>query len=274
MPACFFWFDRAFSASHSNCTLLYTTYNTLAEDRAAGPELLFDGKSQKAPLFGCQRLPNAVRNRVHLAAVVDVPAAYETNRYERARCACHVWRASMQRPGMANEYVADLQRYRLHLNFPRFHRAFRSLSRHPVSARRNLDWAMCGRYAHQAEADGEHVGRQREVRGFSKQGALKINVCFLILRFPHRYVTTPLVGHHPLVHDTADNAQHAGIEEEFRREARRLKGHRQKMAMRSTVGLFAMALQIIEKNRPEGLTAGVNRRLRQMRLQDAKAFSL
>jgi hypothetical protein len=30
MPACFFWFDRFFSASHSKRTLLYITYNTAA----------------------------------------------------------------------------------------------------------------------------------------------------------------------------------------------------------------------------------------------------
>src|ERR1035438_4826374 len=133
---------------------------------------------------------------------------------------------------------------------------------------------MRDRYADQPKADDQHIERQKEIRGFSKQRALIVNVGFLVLRPPEWYITTPLVSYQPFAHCATDHTQHPRVEEKFWREARRLKGHRHKMAMRSTVGFFTMALQITEENRPEGLAASLNQQRRQMRPQYAKAFSL
>ena len=54
------------------------------------------------------------------------------------------------------------------------------------------------------------------------------------------HVTTPLVGHGPLVHNAADDSQHVRVKKQFRGEAGWLEWHRQKMPMRPTVRLVAM----------------------------------
>jgi len=82
-----------------------------------------------------------------------------------------------------------------------------------MSAGCNFDGAMSGCYANQTEAYNQHIGRQREIRDFRKQRALIIHVGFLYPGPQEWYLATPLVSYYPLVHNTADDTQHAGVEE-------------------------------------------------------------
>src|SRR5262249_35715250 len=140
----------------------------------------------------------------------------------------------------------------------RSHGSYRFHSGHPVSARCNLDRPMSACDTNQAEADNQHVRRQKEIRNLNKQRSLIVDMGFLILGTPERYVATPLVSYDPFIHRTANDIQDSVIEKELWNETRVLEGHRQEISMWSAVGFLMMFLQMIKENRPECITASIN----------------
>src|SRR6476646_10492025 len=74
MPACFFWFDRFFSASHSKRTLLYITYNTLVDARVSGNIMTRNSMPRKKIDFDTVRKLASALPDVEDASAYGAPA--------------------------------------------------------------------------------------------------------------------------------------------------------------------------------------------------------
>ena len=87
-------------------------------------------------------------------------------------------------------------------------------------------------------------------------------------------VTAVLIGHHPLIHDSTHNPEDLGVEEKLGRKAGRLKWHRQKIAMRTAVGLVPVSAEVVQQNRPKACAAGFDQRPGEVRFEDAETLIL
>ena len=96
----------------------------------------------------------------------------------------------------------------------------------------------------------------------------------LVIRAWERHIAAPLVGNHPLVHYSADNAEHFIVKEKFCSEAWPRKGHGKKVAMRAAIRLVAVSLEIVEKKRPKRNAASLDRGPREMLFEHAIALVL
>ena len=94
----------------------------------------------------------------------------------------------------------------------------------------------------------------------------------LVIRALKRRIATPLIGDHPVVHDAPHDLQYLIVKEELRGEARRLEGHRKKVAMRAAVGLVAARSEISEETRPKSVPASLDQGRGKMFSKYAVAF--
>jgi len=120
---------------------------------------VFDRKSQDLLLLRGQRFPNGSRDCSYFSTAIGIPSAHVTHCYKGSRRICRVRCATMQCPGVANQYIADLQWHRAKLAFTGFNRPHRCLTRHTMSAVRDFNRAVRRRYRDQAKADNQHVWR-------------------------------------------------------------------------------------------------------------------
>src|SRR5581483_11321816 len=174
------------------------------------------------------------------------------------------------RPGMTNQDVTDLQRDGLHTNLAGLDRPKRVHPCHAMGAWRNFDRAVLTRDPDQAKTDNNYIRGESQVRHFRKEWTLIVHVHRLIFRTEQRHITAPLISDDQVVHEATHDTQHVRIEEELRRETRRLERHRKKMAMWAAVRGLA-AVEIGEEARPERVSARVNEMRCEMVSQDAGA---
>src|ERR1035441_3575733 len=86
----------------------------------------------------------------------------------------------------------------------------------------------------------------------------------LVIRAAERHITAPLIRNYPGVHHSPHDTQHFVVKEEVWSKARWLQGHGEKVAVRTTVRLVAVGLDISEEKRPKRTSAGIDRGPRKM----------
>src|SRR4030095_3989715 len=83
------------------------------------------------------------------------------------------------------------------------------------------------------------------------------------------YVAAPLIGDDAVVRQASHDIQHLFIKKEFRRKARRLKGHRNEMTMRTAIRFASMAFEVIQETGPKCVSACLDQRPRKMVFENA-----
>ena len=171
---------------------------------------------------------------------------------------------------MADKNIADVKRNRHHWNAAALHRAQRRAARHAMRVGGNLRRAKIRRNLNQPEADDDCVGGQGDVGRFRKQRTLIVAMDILIFRTEYWHIAAPLIRHDPVVHHTANNPQDFAVEEKLRREAWRIKRHRQKIAVWTAVRFARVPAQIRIENRQKGLAAFIDQPASKMAAEYAK----
>lgn len=172
---------------------------------------------------------------------------------------------------MANENIADFERNRYQRDFTRLYGLKGGSPGQPMRSWCDLERTVRRRNFNQPEADDHHVWRECEIRQFGEERALIIDMQLLILRSGERNVAAPLVGDDAVVHSGAHDREDSGVEEEFRRKAGRVERHGKKVPVRPAIRFAEMAAEVIEKHRPESVTASLDQRRREMRFKHTES---
>jgi len=174
----------------------------------------------------------------------------------------------MQRPRVANQNIADLQRYGLHGNLADRKGAQGTGPGHSMRAGRDFDRAVLLLDRLQAKTHHDRIYGERQIGKFGKDRTLIVYVRTLILRSANRHIASPLVGDDAVVHEATDDTQHIWIEEELWCKTWWIERHREKMAVRAPVR-NRRAVQVCKQPWPKRIAAGLNQRARKLLSQDA-----
>jgi hypothetical protein len=177
----------------------------------------------------------------------------------------------MQRPGVSNEDIAGLEDDRFGFDLAEFDALRGFPPGQAVSTGGDLDRTILELNSGEREADNQKVRRQRQIRRFLKQGPFVVCVELLVRRPLDWNVAAPLVGDEALAERAADDGEHLLIEEESSREARRLEGHREEVAVRSAIGLVAIRCEVLGECGPECLAASFDERPREVGREDTES---